>query len=110
MEPVLYWRGHVRFKLGQQLNRSSKCFRLLVLRNDTGVFLVAFYARKVKGNAVFVAAVVTELVIVLLFILNEYGKISLGFLWLNMVGAVMVYVLAVLLQRTIYRNSHRRLS
>jgi Na+/proline symporter len=75
-----------------------------------GVFLVAFYARKVKGNAVFVAAVVTELVIVLLFILNEYGKISLGFLWLNMVGAVMVYVLAVLLQRTIYRNSHRRLS
>jgi hypothetical protein len=64
----------------------------------------------VKGNAVFVAAVVTELVIVLLFILNEYGKISLGFLWLNMVGAVMVYVLAVLLQRTIYRNSHRRLS
>lgn len=75
-----------------------------------GVFLVAFYAKKVKGNAVFVAAVITELVIILLFILNEYGKISLGFLWLNMVGAVMVYVLAILLQGTIYRNNHRRLS
>lgn len=75
-----------------------------------GVFLVAFYAKKVKGNAVFVAAVITELVIILLFILNEYGKISLGFLWLNMVGAVMVYVLAILLQETIYRNNHRQLS
>lgn len=69
-----------------------------------GVFLVAFYAKKVKGNAVFVAAVITEVVIVLLFILNEYGKISLGFLWLNMVGAVMVYILALILQQTIYRK------
>ena len=70
-----------------------------------GVFLVAFYARQVKGNAVFVAAIITEIVIILLFVLNEYGKISLGFLWLNMVGAVMVYVLAVLLQVTVYRKS-----
>lgn len=75
-----------------------------------GVFLVAFYAKRVKGNAVFVAAIITEIVIILLFILNEYEKISLGFLWLNMVGAVMVYVLAILLQGTIFRTNHDRLS
>ncbi len=70
-----------------------------------GVFLVAFYAKKVKGNAVFVAAVITEIFIVLLFVLNEYGKISLGFLWLNMIGAVMVYVLAIILQKTVYQQT-----
>lgn len=64
-----------------------------------GVFLVAFYAKKVKGNAVFVAAIATEIVIILLFVLNEYNKIDLGFLWLNMIGALMVYFLAIIIQR-----------
>ncbi|MCH5597394.1 sodium:solute symporter family transporter [Niabella ginsengisoli] len=63
-----------------------------------GVFLVAFYAKRVKGNAVFAAAIITEVVIILLFILNEYEIISLGFLWLNMIGAIMVYVIALLIQ------------
>lgn len=70
-----------------------------------GVFLVAFYAKKVKGNAVFWAAVVTEVVIIVLFILNEYDKISLGFLWLNMIGALMVYVLAIILQRFFFQSA-----
>lgn len=73
-----------------------------------GVFLVAFYAKKVGGNAVFIAAVVTELVIILLFVLNEYGKISLGFLWLNMIGALMVYVLSVMIQ-VLFFNQKKQL-
>ncbi|HMR84607.1 MAG TPA: sodium:solute symporter [Niabella sp.] len=69
-----------------------------------GVFLVAFYGKKVKGNAVFTAAVITEIVIIALFILNEYDTISLGFLWLNMIGALMVYLLAIILQITVYNR------
>ena len=69
-----------------------------------GIFLVAFYAKKVKGNAVFIAAVITELAIILLFVLNEYEIISLGFLWLNMIGALMVYAIAVVLQRLFFNK------
>lgn len=69
-----------------------------------GVFLVAFYAKKVGGNAVFVAAIITELVIILLFILNEYDQISLGFLWLNMIGALMVYLLSLIIQALFYKK------
>jgi len=58
-----------------------------------GVFLVAFYVRPVKGHAVFVSAVIIELGIILLF-----WKSSLGFLWLNVVGALGVVVLSLLLQ------------
>lgn len=68
-----------------------------------GIFLVAFYAKKVRGNAVFVAAVITELIVIVLFILNEYDKISLGFLWLNMIGALVVYFLSIVLQYWVYK-------
>jgi len=58
-----------------------------------GVFLVAFYLKRVQGQAVFISAVVTELCIVLLF-----WQSSIGFLWLNAIGAIGVVLLALLLQ------------
>jgi len=58
-----------------------------------GVFLVAFYVRRVGGSAVFISAVVIELGIVLLF-----WKSAIGFLWLNLIGALGVVVLSLLLQ------------
>ncbi|WP_346237180.1 sodium:solute symporter [Niabella insulamsoli] len=64
-----------------------------------GVFLVAFYAKSVKGTAVFAAAVITEIITILLFVLNEYEIIGLGFLWLNMIGAILVYLLAMIWQK-----------
>ncbi|MFT4093974.1 MAG: sodium:solute symporter [Niabella sp.] len=63
-----------------------------------GIFLVAFYARKVGGNAVFIAAVITEIMVLLLFVLNKYDIINLGFLWLNMIGALTVFLLARFIQ------------
>jgi hypothetical protein len=58
-----------------------------------GVFLVAFYVKHVKGSAVFISSIIIELGIVLLF-----WKSSIGFLWLNAIGALGVVVLSVVLQ------------
>ncbi|MGJ7031503.1 sodium:solute symporter [Niabella hirudinis] len=63
-----------------------------------GIFLVAFYAKQVKGNAVFGAALIAEIIVIVLFFLNEYKVISLGFLWLNAIGALLVWGIAWLLQ------------
>jgi SSS family transporter len=63
-----------------------------------GIFLVAFYARRVQGNAVFAAAVVGELVVIAFFLLDKYHVIGLGFLWLNVVGTLTVVILAYLFQ------------
>jgi hypothetical protein len=63
-----------------------------------GVFLVAFYFKKIGGNAVFWSALTTELVIVTLFFLNLNGIIGLSFLWLNVVGAGLVVIIAAILQ------------
>ncbi|MBZ4191023.1 sodium:solute symporter [Niabella beijingensis] len=63
-----------------------------------GIFLVAFYSRRVKGNAVFWAALIAEAIVVVLFFLNEYKVISLGFLWLNAIGALLVWGISSFLQ------------
>lgn len=63
-----------------------------------GIFLVAFYLKKVQGNAVFWAAVIGELLVIACFLMDRYNIIGLGFLWLNVIGAIAVVILALILQ------------
>jgi SSS family solute:Na+ symporter len=64
-----------------------------------GIFLVAFYAKKVGGTAVFWAAIVGELFVIVCFCLDKYNIVGIGFLWLNVIGAVFVFLLAVLISK-----------
>lgn len=61
-----------------------------------GIFLVAFYLKFVKGHAVFIAALLSEVIVIVVYSLNV-----ISFLWLNLVGAVSVIVLSCLLQQLI---------
>ena len=63
-----------------------------------GIFLVAFYMKRVKANAVFAAAIIGELVVITFFLLDKYNIIGLGFLWLNVVGALAVVLLSAVFQ------------
>lgn len=65
-----------------------------------GIFLVAFYVKRVGAKAVFWSAVFSELIIITLFILNEKEVIGLSFLWLNAIGALAVVLFSLLLQST----------
>ncbi len=63
-----------------------------------GIFLVAFYAKKIGSNAVFAAAIVAEILVITLFLLDRYNIIGLGFLWLNVAGALGVVIFAAIFQ------------
>lgn len=63
-----------------------------------GIFLVAFYMKRVKANAVFAAAIIGELVVIAFFLFDKYNIIGLGFLWLNVIGALAVVLLSVFFQ------------
>ena len=63
-----------------------------------GIFVVAFFFKKVKSNAVFVGAIVGELVVLTTFALDYYGVIELAYLWLNMIGCLVVVFVSILLQ------------
>ena len=58
-----------------------------------GIFLVAFWIKHIKGNAVFIAAVISELLVILVYKLD-----IVSFLWLNVIGAILVIILALILQ------------
>lgn len=58
-----------------------------------GIFLVALGIKFVKGNAVFYAAVVAELLVILV-----YQQEIVSFLWLNAIGAILVVLLSLLFQ------------
>ncbi|WP_033961759.1 sodium:solute symporter [Psychroserpens jangbogonensis] len=66
--------------------------------NVLGIFLLGFFFKFVKGNAVFTAALITQVLVIGLFLLNEYEFINLPFLWLNFVGCVIVISIACLIQ------------
>lgn len=58
-----------------------------------GIFLVAFWMKKVGGTAVFLAALCTELIIVILWWMDVTA-----FLWLNVIGCLLLMLLARLFQ------------
>jgi Na+/proline symporter len=64
-----------------------------------GIFLVAFYAKKVGGTSVFWAAIIGEIFVIVCFCLDKYNIVGIGFLWLNVIGAVLVFLLAVLFSK-----------
>jgi len=68
--------------------------------NVLGIFLIAFFFKFVKGRAVFIAAIITQILVISLFFLNEYEIINLPFLWLNFVGCIIVITIACMLQLT----------
>lgn len=58
-----------------------------------GIFLVAFFVKQIKGTAVFWGALVSEVAVITI-----YNMQVVSFLWLNVIGAILVIILAGLLQ------------
>jgi len=58
-----------------------------------GIFLVAFWIKSIKGHAVFYAALLSELLIILI-----YKADIISFLWLNIIGALLVIIIASVFQ------------
>jgi hypothetical protein len=59
-----------------------------------GIFLVAFFLKRVQGTAVFIAALISQAAI--LFI--HFSSIELAFLWYNLIAPAIVVVLALIIQ------------
>jgi SSS family transporter len=57
-----------------------------------GVFVVAFYLKKIRGTSVFIAAVLTEIIIC---IMGYYQVIA--YLWLNAIGCILLIIIAGLI-------------
>jgi Na+/proline symporter len=59
-----------------------------------GIFIVGFYLKKIGGSATFIAALLTEVIVFSCWMMNV-----MAFLWLNVVGCLLVVLIASILQR-----------
>lgn len=64
-----------------------------------GIFLVAFYIKKVDGNAVFSAAIIAEIAVLALFAFTD-----IPYLWFNFIGCVIVIILGIIFQTLLFSD------
>lgn len=73
-----------------------------------GIFIVAFYFKYVKGNAVFIAALLAESIVIYIHYLNANGKagiLEMGYLWYNVVGCLLVVIFGFILQAVLPKDN-----
>ncbi len=61
--------------------------------NVLGIFLLAFFFKFVKGDAVFIAAILTQIIVIVGWYFDW-----MSYLWLNVFGCLLVIVLALLME------------
>ena len=65
-----------------------------------GLFLIAFFFKRVGGHAAFLAGVAAEFLVLILY----FSSIKIGYLWFNMIGCVSAILIALFLQMFFNKN------
>lgn len=85
----------------QAVNLIGSLFYPIVL----GIFVVAFFFKSVKSNAVFISAIISQIVVIGVHYLNVEGiagPLTMGYLWYNAFGCILVVVLSFIIK--IFKN------
>jgi len=70
----------------ENLIESINIVASLLYGNVLGIFLVAFFNKKIKSNNVFIGAILSQtIVLIIYFILGD----SIGYLWFNFIGTLL---------------------
>ncbi len=68
--------------------------------NVLGIFLLAFFIKYVKSNAVFIAALITQMIVI-----TGWWFDWMPYLWLNLFGCMLVMAIAILIQLLISKKN-----
>jgi len=98
---VALFAGNLGNSLVETVNILGSLFYGVIL----GIFLIAFWFKKIKGNATFYAALVSEGLVILIY---KWDIVS--FLWLNVIGALLVIIIAIMLQVLLPRTNKTKAS
>ncbi len=55
-----------------------------------GIFIIAFFFKRIQSNATLIAAVIGEILVLAIFVLDYKGVVDIAYLWLNLIGCVIV--------------------
>ena len=88
------------YNIGNSLIEAVNILGSLFYGVILGIFLVALGIKFIRGHAVFYAAVISELLIIIIYRMDV-----VSFLWLNAIGAILVIALAALFQLVIKQKA-----
>ena len=95
------------YNIGNSLIEAVNVLGSLFYGVILGVFLVAFFLKKIRnGHVVFWGAIFAELLVLSVFILTKTGVFKMGFLWLNPIGAFGVIFFTLLLNSIIRQKEN----
>lgn len=107
------------FSLFDNLIQAVNILGSLFYGTILGIFLVAFFVKRVGGMAVFIAGIVSQVLVLLHFALDRWDvfatampdgtlrdPLELAFLWYNLLAPAIVVVLAVVLQALLPLSKH----
>lgn len=89
------------FSLFENLIQAVNILGSLFYGTILGIFLVAFFVRRVQGTAVFVAALVAQALIIVIHVTG----VQIAFLWYNLIAPAIVVVLSLILQALLPRRA-----
>lgn len=81
------------YNLGNSLIEAVNILGSIFYGVILGIFLVAFWMKTIRGQAVFIAAVVSQILVIVIYMAD-----IVSFLWLNVIGAVLVIGFGYLIQ------------
>ncbi len=81
------------YNLGNSLIETVNILGSIFYGVILGIFLVAFWMKYIKGHAVFIGAVISQLLVIVIYWLDV-----VSFLWLNVIGALLVIGFSVVIQ------------
>ena len=80
----------------ENLIESINIVASLFYGNILGIFLVAFFTKKVNSSNVFYAAILSQLLVLILFILSKSSILQIGYLWFNLIGGCITIILSII--------------
>ncbi|HEV3222363.1 MAG TPA: sodium:solute symporter [Puia sp.] len=91
--------AQLAYNIGNSLIEAVNVLGSLFYGDILGIFLVAFYFKKISATPVFISAVIVEIFVISIHILNQNDIVHISFLWLNAIGALGVILVSLTLQR-----------
>ena len=93
---VAEFAGNMGNSLIETVNILGSLFYGVIL----GIFLVAFWMKYIRANALFYGSILSEILVIVV-----YNMDIISFLWLNVIGCVLVIIIGYALQVMLSRLS-----
>ena len=89
------------FAQQENLIESINIIASLLYGNVLGIFLIAFFIKKIKSNNVFVGSIMSQLSVFIMYLI--LGK-SIGYLWFNLIGTFLTCFFSISLNYIIRKK------